>query len=178
MGSPAGGMTLPQVISLLDKRLINMETMMKTVAEKQQDHEGRLSGNITLGQAAQGGENQIPSMEVLGDIQERFEMMADEIANLKNIVMSLQSYTMDVNRMLLDQLKLVSTETATEEEVEEGAEVTTDASLDSAAAPITSYSNLLQGMSLSGNDIMGVSLNSLDIGGIEEINPSRVSWST
>lgn len=177
MGSPAGGMTLPQVISLLDKRLINMETMMKTVTEKQQEHEGRLSGSTTLDPAAQGGDNQLPSAEVLGDIQERFEMMADEIANLKNIVMSLQSYTMDVNRMLLDQLKVVSTGTVTEEE---GAEEEI-ASSEPDAPPIPSYSNLLQGMSLSANEMMGVSLNSLDMTGIEEIkgvNPSMVSWST
>jgi len=90
MNTPAGGMTLPQVISLIDKRLINLEAMTKTLSDKQDayDAEAPLSS---------AGEATTPP-----DIQERFEVMADEIANLKNIVMSLQAYTMDVNRMLLE----------------------------------------------------------------------------
>ena len=90
MNTPAGGMTLPQVISLIDKRLTNLEMMTKTLSDKQDayDAEAPLSS---------AGEAMTPP-----DIQERFEVMADEIANLKNIVMSLQAYTMDVNRMLLE----------------------------------------------------------------------------
>jgi hypothetical protein len=35
MNTPAGGMTLPQVISLIDKRLTNLEVMTKTLSDKQ-----------------------------------------------------------------------------------------------------------------------------------------------
>jgi len=33
----------------------------------------------------------------------RFEIFADEIANMKDIVLKLQSYTMDVNKALMDE---------------------------------------------------------------------------
>jgi len=91
MNTPAGGMTLPQVISLIDKRLINLEVMTKTLSDKQDAYD---AGATEATEATEATTHP--------DIQERFEVMADEIANLKNIVMSLQAYTMDVNRMLLE----------------------------------------------------------------------------
>jgi len=37
------------------------------------------------------------------EINVRFELFANEIANLKDTVMKLQSYTMDVNKMLVNE---------------------------------------------------------------------------
>jgi hypothetical protein len=56
-------------------------------------------------QIAASPETEIPSniTEVLDEFNSRFETMAVEIENLKNIVLSLQSYTMDVNKMLLEE---------------------------------------------------------------------------
>ena len=41
--------------------------------------------------------------EVLDDFNNRFMMLATEISQLKDVVMKLQSYTMDVNKMLLEE---------------------------------------------------------------------------
>ena len=41
--------------------------------------------------------------EILDEFNARFEIMAEEIANLKNIVMNLQMYTMEVNKQLLEE---------------------------------------------------------------------------
>ena len=85
-------MTLPQVISLIDRRLIHLETTTKALSERQVDSQ-------------EDGENDVAPEHVtkmLSDIEGRFEVLADEIANIKNIVLNLQSYTMDVNRMLLE----------------------------------------------------------------------------
>jgi hypothetical protein len=41
--------------------------------------------------------------EILSDFNNRFEILAEEINNLKDIVLKLQSYTMDVNKTLLDE---------------------------------------------------------------------------
>ena len=86
---PSAGFTLPQVISLVDKRLIALEGVVKNLSESN-----------PLSQM-----NQVPSniTEVLDEFNSRSERLAEEIENLKNIVLSLQSYTMDVNKMLMEE---------------------------------------------------------------------------
>jgi len=94
MNSPTNttGMTLPQVISLIDKRLLNLESITKTLADEQQKSTS-VSNDATV---------DVPETMLL-EFNARFEIMAEEIAELKNVVMKLQSYTMDVNKMLLEQ---------------------------------------------------------------------------
>ena len=41
--------------------------------------------------------------DVLDEFNNRFEILAQEIDSLKDIVLKLQSYTMDVNKMLIDE---------------------------------------------------------------------------
>ena len=88
--TPQNGLTLQQVIAVVDKRLLmletNMQTVMQTPPTKVEAPE--IPSNIT---------------EVLDEFNSRFETMAIEIENLKNIVLSLQTYTMDVNKMLLEE---------------------------------------------------------------------------
>ena len=83
------GLTLPQVISLVDKRLLALESTVKGMKESSTgDESAQVPSNIT---------------EVFDEFNSRFENLAEEIENLKNIVLSLQSYTMDVNKMLLEE---------------------------------------------------------------------------
>lgn len=90
MAQQPSGLTLPQVIAVVDKRLLVLETNVKSLLEVPQTDatESQIPSNIT---------------EVLDEFNTRFETMAVEIENLKNIVLSLQSYTMDVNKMLLEE---------------------------------------------------------------------------
>jgi hypothetical protein len=85
------GMTLPQVIALIDKRLVNLETITKEKLFDGTDDSVSMENTSSF------------SKEILDEFNSRFEIMAEEIANIKNIVLSLQSYTMDVNKMLLDE---------------------------------------------------------------------------
>jgi hypothetical protein len=89
----AQGLTLPQVIALVDKRLITLETFMK---ETKEQPGSSLPENVTL-------ENSIPIPDILDEFNNRFEILAQEIDSMKDIVMKLQSYTMDVNKMLVDE---------------------------------------------------------------------------
>jgi len=41
--------------------------------------------------------------EILTEYNSRFDLLAEEINNLKDIVMKLQSYTMDVNKTLMEE---------------------------------------------------------------------------
>ena len=101
----AQGLTLPQVISLIDKRLMNLETFM--VESKSENNVKKQVEIMT------------PSSDLLeqnNEFNRRFDELADEIANMKNIVLSLQSYTMDVNKMLMEE-RIQSNE-LTEEPIE------------------------------------------------------------
>jgi len=80
-------LTLPQVIALFDARLIKLE---KSVNEPKDMVSNKNSG-IELNQ------------DILNEINNRFEILAEEISNIKDIVLKLQSYTMDVNKTLLEE---------------------------------------------------------------------------
>jgi hypothetical protein len=86
---PPQGLTLPQVISLVDKRLLTLESTVKSIKESSStDETTQIPSNIT---------------DVLDEFNGRFDQLAEEMTELKNIVLSLQSYTMDVNKMLLEE---------------------------------------------------------------------------
>jgi predicted metal-dependent hydrolase len=40
---------------------------------------------------------------LLDELNERCELLAEEVINLKNIVLNLQSYTMEVNKTLMEE---------------------------------------------------------------------------
>jgi hypothetical protein len=85
----APGLTLPQVIQVVDKRLLILETSVKELA----------SARVNTEQPV------VPSniKDVLDEFSERFNQLAEEVEGIKHIVLSLQSYTMDVNKMLLEE---------------------------------------------------------------------------
>jgi len=90
---PTSGLTLPQVIALIDKRLVHLETITKDkILEEGAEGSGESGG---------AGAGMDPA--ILDEFNARFEIMAEEIANIKGIVLSLQSYTMNVNKMLLEE---------------------------------------------------------------------------
>lgn len=99
----SAGMTLPQVIAVIDQRLIMLETFMKESSDSE--------GNIAAGQDnfVEGQETGIvmDSKEFnlfVDEINNRFQTMAEEINTIKDSVLKLQGYTMDVNKVLLHEI--------------------------------------------------------------------------
>lgn len=89
------GLTLPQVINIIDNRLIKLEAFVKESSTTMNDVPLSVSSESTT-----------PPGEVtqwIGEFNNRFEILAEEIGNLKDIVLKLQSYTMEVNKTLLDE---------------------------------------------------------------------------
>jgi len=78
-------MTLQQVISTVDKRLTQLETIVQSNNNNNNNNE---SSDLPL---------------VVDEFNNRFELIVTEINSLKDIVMKLQSYTMEVNKMLVDE---------------------------------------------------------------------------
>ena len=92
---PQSGLTLPQVISLVDARLIKLETFMKETQTTPSSSQNTLSNYSVSADAV--------------EFDEKFEILANEIADLKDIVIKLQSYTMEVNKMLMeDRIAILS----------------------------------------------------------------------
>jgi hypothetical protein len=93
------GLTLPQVISVVDARLIKLEKFMN---ESQQQ-------SLPQQQQQQPQSQQLPTEQLyvspsfINEVQTRFDLLAQEIMTLKDVVLKLQTYTMDVNKMLLDE---------------------------------------------------------------------------
>ena len=92
------GLTLPQVISIIDSRLVNLESYVK---------EERSTPRSS------------PNTDILNEFNHRTTLLAEEIASLKDIVLKLQSYTMEVNKTLYDERIHVLSDLGTEPLLEE-----------------------------------------------------------
>lgn len=85
-------MTLPQVLKILDSRLSTLEKSAKDTVPSES-----VKTNIVV----QEETNAIK--EILNEYDERFQMLAGEIQEMKSALMKLQTYTMDVNKTLLEE---------------------------------------------------------------------------
>jgi|LauGreDrversion4_2_1035121.scaffolds.fasta_scaffold52824_3 hypothetical protein len=91
------GLTLPQVIALVDKRLTVLE----------QSHQLNQSQN----QIENDSEFESEMRTVIEEYNARFDIIADELALLKDTVLKLQTYTMEVNKTLMqDRIRILSDE--------------------------------------------------------------------
>jgi hypothetical protein len=91
---PKAGLTLPQVISLVDKRLITLETFMR---DQQQGPSAVHSAVVPSSSS-----NSLTD-ELAEEFNAKFEMLAGEVEALKDIVLKLQAYTMEVNKTLYEE---------------------------------------------------------------------------
>jgi len=90
------GFTLQQVISVIDRRLLNLESFMaeskentgKQITSESYEPSPLVDNSIT---------------DILNEFNNRFDIIAEEVGTLKDIVLKLQSYTMDVNKTLLEE---------------------------------------------------------------------------
>ena len=72
-------LSIPQILAMFDSRLNKLEAAPKNPAP------------ITTAQS------------VLDDLDVKFMMLAEEITTMKDVIMKLQSFTMDVNKTLFDE---------------------------------------------------------------------------
>ena len=71
------GFTLQQVIAIIDSRLANLEKLSVTSDDESKE-------------------------QYIDEFETRFEILAEDFSSLKQTVLSLQSYTMSVNKILMD----------------------------------------------------------------------------
>jgi hypothetical protein len=94
------GLTLPQVVSLIDKRLIQLETFMK---ETKDSTGKKVTFEDSSASAVRSTDSDPNLSKVIDEFNTRFDIFAEEISNLKDIVLKLQSYTMEVNKTLMEE---------------------------------------------------------------------------
>lgn len=99
--------TLPQVISMLDARLVKLEN-----SPIQEQPPQSIEGSVSIS-------------EYVVEMDHKFSVLVEEITTLKDIVLKLQSYTMDVNKMLVDERIQIMSEFQTP--VEKGENITLEA---------------------------------------------------
>jgi len=90
--NPQNRFTVPQALGVLDKRIVKLEEFMNNI------------NPTTLSQPKDT--NAVTLSEVNGVFDEfnlRFEMLAAELSNMKDALLSLQTYTMEVNKMLVTE---------------------------------------------------------------------------
>ena len=90
------GLTLQQVISLFDRRIVNLESLAKESSQKvafQQDVPAESSDESSVDNLS----------EIIDEFNSRFELFAQEIGTMKDALLKLQTYTMDVNKTLLEE---------------------------------------------------------------------------
>ena len=101
-GSPqqsnmGGGLTLPQVIAVVDKRLSTLEVFMQNQSQPNENQPADAPEGLK---------------EILDEYAARFDIIADELALLKDTILKLQTYTMEVNKALMDdRIRILSEET-------------------------------------------------------------------
>jgi hypothetical protein len=97
--SQPSGLTLPQVIALVDSRLVKLEKFMKESSE--QGISVSTSSNINQ---PKNRELEITNNDIVfQEVDRRFEILATEINNLKDMMLKLQTFTMEVNKTLMEE---------------------------------------------------------------------------
>ncbi len=101
----APGLTLPQVIALVDKRLNSLELFMQTQSQIHPNQSNEEDVNEAMTQLK----------AVTDEYNARFDIIADELALLKDTVLKLQTFTMEVNRSLMqDRIHILSNDLESE----------------------------------------------------------------
>lgn len=80
-------LTLPQIIALFDTRIAKLENSTPAVAQSS---------------SADDEKNESIAAYV-EEMDHKFNLLVEEITTLKDIVLKLQSFTMEVNKMLVDE---------------------------------------------------------------------------
>ena len=104
----SAGLTLPQVISVIDRRLVTLETFMKETKENPTSILMQ-QGEDVDGDGEEGAGVIVPAEfnAFVDEINNRFQMLASEIETMKNALLKLQTFTMDVNKSLLEKTEVL-----------------------------------------------------------------------
>lgn len=111
----APGLTLPQVIALVDRRLNNLETFVKE--SKENSNQVKFENNIQPPSVNSLPENAFE--QLVEEFGHRFDVLAEELSILKDTILKLQTYTMDVNKALLEERVQIFSDLGSNQQINE-----------------------------------------------------------
>ena len=102
---PKKPMPLQQVITLFDNRILYLENHLVKISNEQVNVVPEKNESSKLQLSEQDIQKTVESSisEHMTEFDHRYELLANEIVNIKQIVLTLQSYTLDVNKTLLEE---------------------------------------------------------------------------
>ena len=103
---PKRPMPLQQVITVLDNRILYLEKHLVESSKRDIVEKVNLPESTNNSSFTKEAIDEIVTAAIKEHITEfdhRYEMLANEIVNIKQIVLQLQSYTLDVNKTLLEE---------------------------------------------------------------------------
>ena len=95
---PRVNMTIPQILNVFDKRIAEVEKRLTTQSpqnNEKSDNDSKIPNNMS---------------EIINEYEERFEMLLTQINQMKDILNTLQMYTMTVNKTLLERSGVLGVE--------------------------------------------------------------------
>ena len=97
---PRGRVSIPQLLNLFDGRLTKLESSINDVKPQ-----GTPSlDDIAVSNSSDPNSTTTISLaEYMGDMDKKFFMLAEEITNMKDTVLKLQTFTMEVNKTMHDE---------------------------------------------------------------------------
>lgn len=95
-------LSLPQLINLMETRIKALENNKPTIdGTNTEETKQELSFDVTNPDT--GEIKQMSLGDYMTDMDKKFFMLAEEITNMKEIIMKLQSFTMEVNKSLHEE---------------------------------------------------------------------------
>ena len=120
----SAGLTLPQVIQVVDNRLIILERFMRETKESSQRSVSFAEPSSSSSSSEGDASSPIDISDVVEEFDNRYKMLAEQISELKDIVLKLQTYTMDVNKTLLEErVRIFSELDASEDKNQSSSEI-------------------------------------------------------
>ena len=95
------GLTLPQVIALIDKRLITLENHVKDNHLQVDSRSTTTTSDQTVSEVQMLFSQQLS--EITEEFNSRYAILAEEIDGMKNMLLKLHSYTLEVNKTLMEE---------------------------------------------------------------------------
>jgi len=91
-----GRMNLPQLLN-------NFESRLKAVESGKPDTTNETPMSFTVTDPETGTEKKMSLSDYMTDMDNKFFMLAEEVTTMKDIVIKLQSFTMEVNKTLMEE---------------------------------------------------------------------------
>tara|TARA_Y100000389_G_C17441152_1_gene508637 strand:- start:715 stop:1527 length:813 start_codon:yes stop_codon:yes gene_type:complete len=106
--------SLQQALQLLNSRLVKLERLNLATKE---DNASIATNSATHELSMEMIIETVAKSSIMEEFNHRYEVLASEILNLKHIVMKLQSYTLDINKTLVEERIQILSDVPTKEGV-------------------------------------------------------------